>query len=52
MTTNRLYALRAVPGLYASKPGIQVAVQTSHKASDEDLQFFPTTRRRVGHARH
>ncbi|MCY4605065.1 MAG: mannonate dehydratase, partial [Gemmatimonadetes bacterium] len=40
MTTNRPYALRAVPGLYASKPGIQVAVQTSHKASDEDLQFF------------
>ena len=40
MTANRSYALRAVPGLYASKPGIQVAVQTSHKASDEDLQFF------------
>ena len=40
MTANRPYELRAVPGLYASKPGIQVAVQTSHKASDEDLQFF------------
>ena len=26
--------------MYASEPGIQVAVQTSHKASDEDLQFF------------
>ena len=40
MTANRPYALRAVPGLYASKPGIQVAVQTSHNVSDEDLQFF------------
>ena len=40
MTANRPYALRAVPGLYASKPGIQVAVQTSHNVSDEELQFF------------
>ena len=37
--TNRPYALRAVPGFYSNEPGIQLAAQTSHTASDEDLQF-------------
>jgi len=37
---NRPYALRAVPGFYSSYPGIQIAAQTSDKASDEDLQFM------------
>ena len=38
--TNRPHALRAVPGFYSNEPGIQLAAQTSHTASDEDLQFF------------
>ena len=38
--TDRPYALRAVPGLSSSVTGIQLAAQTSHDASDEDLQFF------------
>lgn len=32
--------MRAVPGYYSSTPGIQIAIQTNHDASDEDLQFF------------
>lgn len=32
--------MRAVPGLYSSTPGIQIAIQTGADASDEDLQFF------------
>ena len=32
--------MRAVPGYASSTPGIQVAIQTSSDASDEDLQFF------------
>jgi len=32
--------MRAVPGYSSSTPGIQIAVQTSSDASDEDLQFF------------
>ena len=37
---DRPYALRAVPGFHSNVPGIQLAAQTSHNASDEDLQFF------------
>ncbi|MBI1294906.1 TIM barrel protein [bacterium] len=32
--------MRAVPGYYSSTPGIQIAIQTNHDATDEDLQFF------------
>jgi mannonate dehydratase len=32
--------MRAVPGYYSSTEGIQIAIQTSDFASDEDLQFF------------
>ncbi len=32
--------MRAVPGYYSSTEGIQIAIQTSDQASDEDLQFF------------
>ena len=32
--------LRAVPGLYSTYPGIQIAAQTRDSATDEDLQFF------------
>jgi mannonate dehydratase len=32
--------MRAVPGYYSSTEGIQIAIQTSADASDEDLQFF------------
>ena len=38
--SNRRHALRAVPGFHSTYPGIQIAAQTSHHASDEDLQFF------------
>ncbi|HEU5100229.1 MAG TPA: mannonate dehydratase [Roseiflexaceae bacterium] len=37
--TNR-FPMRAVPGYYSSTQGIQIAIQTSADASDEDLQFF------------
>jgi mannonate dehydratase len=37
--TNR-FPMRAVPGYSSSTPGIQIAIQTSAEASDEDLQFF------------
>jgi mannonate dehydratase len=32
--------MRAVPGYYSSKEGIQLAFQTNANASDEDLQFY------------
>lgn len=32
--------MRAVPGYYSSGPGIQIAFQTTDKATDEDLQFY------------
>ena len=32
--------MRAVPGYMSSTEGIQIAIQTSADASDEDLQFF------------
>lgn len=34
------YPLRAVPGLSASRPGIQIGSSISHDASDEELQFL------------
>jgi mannonate dehydratase len=40
MTTAEQIPMRAVPGYYSSTPGIQIAIQTNHDASDEDLQFF------------
>ena len=40
VTTERNIPLRAVPGYFASKPGIQVATQVPATASDEDLQFI------------
>lgn len=38
--TSNLVPMRAVPGYYSSTEGIQIAIQTSADASDEDLQFF------------
>jgi mannonate dehydratase len=38
--SERTYALRAVPGLHSTSPGIQLAAQTSARATDEDLRFF------------
>ena len=38
--SEKSYALRAVPGFYSSYPGIQIAAQTSDRASDEELQFM------------
>ena len=32
--------MRAVPGLYSSREGIQIAFQTDAEVSDEDLQFY------------
>ena len=40
MTTAEQIPMRAVPGYYSSTPGIQIAIQTNHDATDEDLQFF------------
>ena len=40
MSPDNRYPLRAVPGFFSTTPGIQVAGQTSHDASDEDLRFF------------
>jgi len=37
--TNHTYPLRAVPGFYGSRPGIQVGTSISSNATDEDLQF-------------
>jgi mannonate dehydratase len=37
---ERTFALRAVPGFYASSPGIQIAAQIGDTATDEDLQFL------------
>ncbi len=34
------YPLRAVPGFYGTKPGIQIGTYVSSEASDEDLQFL------------
>ncbi len=39
-TQSNSIPMRAVPGYYSSTPGIQIAIQTSAEASDEDLQFF------------
>ncbi len=36
---ERPYPLRTIPGLHASRPGIQIGSQFSASASDEDLQF-------------
>jgi mannonate dehydratase len=38
-TTSPRYALRAVPGYAASRPGIQLGTSLGSKCSDEDLQF-------------
>jgi mannonate dehydratase len=41
MTTEpQTFPMRAVPGYYSRTKGIQVAIQTTSDASDEDLQFF------------
>ncbi|WP_309712406.1 hypothetical protein [Armatimonas sp.] len=34
------YPLRAVPGFYGTKPGIQIGTYVSSEASDDDLQFL------------
>ena len=34
------YPLRAVPGYFGSRPGIQIGTSVSSDASDEDLQFL------------
>lgn len=39
-TETKQIPMRAVPGYYSSTEGIQIAIQTSDQASDEDLQFF------------
>ena len=39
-SSERKYALRAVPGFYSTHPGIQVAAQTNDEVTDEDLQFY------------
>jgi mannonate dehydratase len=39
-STLQQIPMRAVPGYYSSTSGIQIAIQTSADASDEDLQFF------------
>ncbi|MCB0186038.1 MAG: mannonate dehydratase [Caldilineaceae bacterium] len=39
-TKSEQIPMRAVPGYYSRTPGIQLAIQTSADASDEDLQFF------------
>jgi mannonate dehydratase len=36
---ERPYPLRAVPGLYASRPGIQIGSQFAASVTDEDLEF-------------
>jgi mannonate dehydratase len=38
--TTKQIPMRAVPGYYSSTEGIQIAIQTSSDATDEDLQFF------------
>jgi mannonate dehydratase len=35
-----LFPMRAVPGYYSSKEGIQIAIQTSAEARNEDLRFI------------
>lgn len=39
-TKTEQIPMRAVPGYASSTEGIQIAIQTSDQASDEDLQFF------------
>jgi len=39
-TASREYPLRTVPGLSASRPGIQMGTYVSPDATDEDLQFL------------
>lgn len=38
--SNYSYPLRAVPGYYGSKAGIQIGTYVASNASDEDLQFL------------
>jgi len=40
VAAHRKYALRAVPGLYSTYPGIQIGTSTGSEPSDEDLQFL------------
>ena len=40
MTPDKSFALRAVPGLHSSYPGIQLAGQINNSAAAEDLQFL------------
>ena len=39
-TATHSYPLRAVPGLYGSRPGIQIGTYVRSDASDEELQFL------------
>ena len=39
-TDTDSYALRAVPGYFAARPGIQIGTSVSSDATDEDLQFL------------
>ena len=39
-TSDRTHALRTIPGLSSTYPGIQIAAQTGDTATDEDLRFF------------
>ncbi len=40
MDSRPLYALRAVPGYYSSKPGIQIGTRVYSSYNDRDLQFM------------
>ncbi|MBU8913167.1 MAG: mannonate dehydratase [Spirochaetales bacterium] len=40
MSTDKPYPLRAVPGLYSTHSGIQIASTIRSTATDEDLQFL------------
>ena len=39
-TPSRTHPLKSIPGLYASRPGIQIGTYVSDGTSDEDLQFL------------
>jgi mannonate dehydratase len=40
MNPNATYPLRAMPGYFGSRPGIQIGTSISEDADDEDLQFL------------
>ena len=39
-SNNKQISMKAVPGYYSTSEGIQIAYQTTDKATDEDLQFY------------